>query len=85
MPTRRLPTRPDQGADRLVRVTGDERSPTSPSLCTECLHARVVRSTRGAVFYLCERSFSDPTYPKYPAVPVIRCAGYVGVETVKRT
>ena len=46
-------------------------------LCADCLHARRVESDRGATFLLCELSVTDPAFPKYPALPVTRCAGYV--------
>jgi hypothetical protein len=36
----------------------------------------VVESDRGSIFYLCRLSFSDPEFPKYPRLPVLRCAGY---------
>jgi hypothetical protein len=28
------------------------------------------------VFVLCERSLTDPAYPRYPRVPVLVCAGF---------
>ena len=46
-------------------------------LCDLCVHQRVVRNTRGSAFSLCERSRDEPErYPKYPPVPVVRCAGF---------
>jgi len=45
-------------------------------LCACCLHARRIESARGSIFYLCERSASDPAFPKYPQLPVIECAGH---------
>jgi len=45
-------------------------------LCGACVHARVVASDRGAVFVLCARSKADPAFPRYPALPVVRCRGY---------
>ena len=45
-------------------------------LCDTCAHQRVVRNTRGSVFSLCERSRSDPAYPRYPRLPVRECPGY---------
>jgi hypothetical protein len=45
-------------------------------LCDSCRHQRVVRNTRGSVFSLCERSKTDPRYPKYPRVPVLECPGF---------
>jgi hypothetical protein len=45
-------------------------------LCADCLHARRIESDRGATFLLCELSATDAAFPKYPALPVIRCSGY---------
>jgi hypothetical protein len=45
-------------------------------LCDSCLHQRVVRNTRGSTFSLCERSRTDPAFPRYPRLPVVRCAGH---------
>lgn len=50
---------------------------TSPGLCETCAFCRVIRSDRGSIFYLCERSFTDPSYAKYPRLPVLECAGYL--------
>jgi len=47
-----------------------------PGECGTCRQARVVRSARGAVFYLCTRSRTDARYPKYPALPRWQCAGF---------
>ena len=45
-------------------------------LCDNCLHQRIVRNTRGSSFSLCERSRSDPAYPRYPRLPVLECRGH---------
>jgi hypothetical protein len=45
-------------------------------LCDSCRHQRIVRTSRGSVFTLCERSRIDPAYPRYPRVPVTFCAGF---------
>lgn len=45
-------------------------------LCATCAHHRVVQNRRGSRFYLCERSRSDPSYPRYPPLPVLRCRGW---------
>ena len=46
-------------------------------LCESCRHQRLVRNTRGSTFSLCERSKTEPDrYPRYPRLPVIRCAGH---------
>jgi len=39
-------------------------------LCATCQHARVIVSDRGSRFYFCERSRSDPRFPRYPRLPV---------------
>jgi hypothetical protein len=45
-------------------------------LCDTCVHQRVIRNTRGSSFSLCERSRTQPDYPRYPRVPVVACPGY---------
>jgi hypothetical protein len=45
-------------------------------LCDTCRHQKVIRTTRGSTFSLCERSKADPAFPKYPRLPVTRCAGH---------
>ena len=45
-------------------------------LCDSCLHQRIVRNTRGSSFSLCERSRTDPDFPRYPRLPVRKCRGY---------
>lgn len=50
-------------------------------LCESCRHRRAVPNTRGSVFTLCERSRDEPDrYPRYPRLPVLRCAGYVPAD-----
>ena len=46
------------------------------SLCAACLRARLIESRRGPVYVLCTLSETDPAYDKYPAQPVIECAGF---------
>jgi hypothetical protein len=58
------------------RTTTPERS-DARGCCADCSHARVVRSAKGSIFTLCERSFAEPTrFAKYPRLPVLRCEGY---------
>jgi len=45
-------------------------------LCDRCAHQKVIRNTRGSSFSLCERSKTDPRFPKYPRLPVVRCVGF---------
>jgi hypothetical protein len=46
-------------------------------LCDSCRHQKLIHTTRGSVFSLCERSKTDPNFPKYPRLPVKECRGYV--------
>jgi hypothetical protein len=45
-------------------------------LCEHCRHSKIIESAGGSQFLRCERSFSDPTFPKYPRLPVLSCRGY---------
>jgi hypothetical protein len=46
-------------------------------LCDSCRHQKVIRTTRGSAFSMCERSKIEPErFPKYPRLPVEECAGY---------
>ena len=49
-------------------------------LCDACAHQQLVRTGRGSEFSLCRRSKTDPDYPKYPRLPVLRCAGHEARE-----
>jgi hypothetical protein len=45
-------------------------------LCQICRHGREIRSAKGSLFWLCERSRREPKYAKYPPLPVLACLGY---------
>jgi hypothetical protein len=45
-------------------------------LCSLCQHTRLVESSKGATFLLCELSKTDPRFPKYPRLPILACSGY---------
>jgi hypothetical protein len=45
-------------------------------LCGDCIHARLIESNKGSQFLLCQLSQSDPTFAKYPRLPVLACSGY---------
>lgn len=45
-------------------------------LCADCQHARRIESERGSLFLMCELSFVDARFPKYPRLPVLACDGY---------
>jgi hypothetical protein len=51
--------------------------PPSPhGLCGSCVFAERTGNKRGSEFILCGLSRTDPSYPKYPRLPVLACAGY---------
>jgi hypothetical protein len=45
-------------------------------LCDSCRHAALIVNDRGSRFIRCERSRTDPSFAKYPRLPVAACAGY---------
>jgi len=53
---------------------GAERSRVG--LCADCRHVRRMKSDRGSIFYLCERSRTDSNFANYPALPIVECSGY---------
>lgn len=56
----------------------DDAGRTGPAigLCGRCRHLREQASRRGSVFYRCARADEDERYPRYPALPVLRCPGH---------
>lgn len=48
-------------------------------LCESCVHSQTVKGKR-STFWMCGRSRTDPSFPRYPRLPVVRCRGY---ETVR--
>jgi hypothetical protein len=57
-----------------------ERERRSVGLCFDCRFAKRIDSGKGSRFFLCRRSENDPSYPRYPRLPVLSCAGYESVE-----
>ena len=60
----------DSERERLARV----------GLCSACLHARTIRSSKNSEFWLCERSKTDVHFAKYPRLPVRTCTGFERTE-----
>jgi hypothetical protein len=50
--------------------------PRQIGLCADCKFMALIVTDRGSTFYLCGRSATDPNFPKYPRLPVVRCRGY---------
>lgn len=45
-------------------------------LCKNCVYHREIKNARGSSFHLCRLAASAARFPKYPRLPVLRCAGY---------
>lgn len=56
------------------------RLATPPGLCAACAHLRLLASPR-SVFVRCGLAATDPAFPRYPALPVARCAGFTSTTT----
>jgi hypothetical protein len=54
--------------------------PSRIGLCWNCEYARHVEGKESTVYFLCERSLTDSTFPKYPRLPILRCSGYVNSQ-----
>ena len=52
----------------------------SAGLCASCQWGRIVRTARGSSFLRCGRSDKDPSFPRYPPLPVRSCSGYAPTE-----
>ena len=50
---------------------------TPAGLCPACANVKVIRSSKGSTFYLCQLSAADARFPKYPPQPVVACGGYL--------
>ena len=46
------------------------------SLCLSCAHVKVVESSSGSRFLMCQLSRTDPRYRKYAPQPVLTCPGH---------
>jgi hypothetical protein len=62
--------RPTDEALARLRSSGAE-----PGLCATCRHARILYS-RSSAFLRCAMTEVDPTFPRYPRLPVLACRGY---------
>jgi hypothetical protein len=45
-------------------------------LCPNCEKARLIRTGHGSLFILCSRAEEDPSFPRYPRLPVVSCRGF---------
>jgi hypothetical protein len=50
--------------------------PPNAGLCAECAHLRLVGSPGRSTFVMCGRARTDPSFARYPRLPVLACAGF---------
>jgi hypothetical protein len=50
--------------------------PLRGGLCEVCAHVRMIETKRGSRFFLCGRAEVDPSFPRYPRIPVEQCRGF---------
>jgi hypothetical protein len=65
-----VPALPEADARALARAARG-------GVCVGCAHAALVRSASGSIFLRCRHG----TPPKYPPMPVIRCASRLPLPT----
>jgi hypothetical protein len=44
--------------------------------CKACEYGREITSSHRSTFWRCDRSLTDPSFLKYPRLPVLNCRGY---------
>ena len=59
----------------MTREDPEHRRDPGVGLCAGCRHARRVETPR-STFWLCELSRTDPSFEKYPRLPILVCPGY---------
>lgn len=52
-------------------------------LCSVCRHVRTVENRRGSAFFLCGLSKADPSFSRYPRLPVLACRGFEAVDILE--
>ena len=55
--------------------------PMPAGLCGGCRHASRITSARQSTFVLCGRSRTEPSFPRYPRLPVLQCEGFQPTAT----
>jgi hypothetical protein len=57
-------------------VSLEERERETVGLCARCVHAHVIENRRGSRFYRCRLADVDPSFSRYPPLPVRQCRGF---------
>jgi hypothetical protein len=52
-------------------------APIHAGLCSDCLHAKKIRTEKEGGYILCKYSRGDSSYPKYPRLPVRDCKAFI--------
>ncbi len=60
---------------KLGPTAGVVPAPDAIGLCRDCRHAREVPA-ECATYWLCRRSVDDPSFPRYPRLPIRACLGF---------
>jgi hypothetical protein len=60
----------------VTEAAGTKDEQRRVGLCCDCVNAQRIQSDRGSTFYRCKLSETDPTFPKYPRLPVLQCFGH---------
>lgn len=50
-------------------------------LCVTCKYLKLVENERGSKFVMCLLSKTNPSFRKYPSLPVFFCAGYLSATS----
>ena len=61
---------------RVGKTNNQKAGGIHVGLCADCAYVRRIESARGSMFYLCQRSATEPNFPKYPRLPVMVCSGF---------
>jgi len=54
--------------------------PPIVGLCASCRFVEVITSSKDSTFYRCRLSETDPSFRRYPILPVLACPGYQSAE-----
>jgi hypothetical protein len=71
---------PDPADGGTASSRRSARAEPAVGMCAVCAHARPITSDRGSTFWLCGLAATDARFPKYPRLPVVRCAGCLRSE-----
>jgi len=72
-------------AENMTPIRNGATQNRDEGLCSDCTHARRIESDRGSVFILCQFSAIDPSFQKYPRLPMLSCSAYSPMNASPRT